>query len=70
MVAEADGIELPSNWLLIYFKKPSVYMSLMICAWGTVMTLSGLVQNFAGLFVIRFMIGVTGTISSNSIHRG
>ncbi|KIY01137.1 uncharacterized protein Z520_02689 [Fonsecaea multimorphosa CBS 102226] len=51
-------LEVPSNYLLAKFKRPSVYMGLLITAWGIVMTLAGVVQNFPGLFVIRFLLGV------------
>jgi MFS family permease len=50
--------EVPSNMILAKFERPSVYMSILILAWGTVMTLSGVVQNFAGLVATRFFLGL------------
>lgn len=35
--------------------------------WGIVMTLTGIVQNFAGLFVTRFLLGVAGKISPRCV---
>ncbi|KAL2106942.1 hypothetical protein VUR80DRAFT_5922 [Thermomyces stellatus] len=51
--------EVPSNYILTKFKKPSTYIGGIIVAWGTVMTLMGIVQNFGGLVAARFMLGVT-----------
>lgn len=47
--------EVPSNYLLTKFKRPSVYIGGIIVAWGIVMTLMGIVQNFSGLIASRFM---------------
>ena len=37
--------------------RPSVWLPLCICAWGTVMTLQGIVQNYGGLVTTRFLLG-------------
>ena len=50
--------EVPSNMLLAKFKKPSVYIGILIFCWGVVMTLSGVVQNFGGLVATRFFLGL------------
>ncbi|ETN45044.1 uncharacterized protein HMPREF1541_09920 [Cyphellophora europaea CBS 101466] len=52
--------EIPSNMLLkIYFdKKPSYYMGLLVTCWGIVMTMTGVVQNYAGLVVCRLLLGL------------
>ncbi|BCS29278.1 uncharacterized protein APUU_70848A [Aspergillus puulaauensis] len=50
--------EVPSNILLARFKKPSVYLSILVLGWGTVMTLTGVVQNFSSLCAVRFLLGV------------
>lgn len=39
--------------------RPSVWLPLCICAWGTVMTLQGIVQNYGGLVTTRFLLGMT-----------
>jgi hypothetical protein len=35
-------------------------MGAILTGWGAVMTLAGVTQNFAGLFVVRFFLGVFG----------
>ena len=37
--------------------KPNRWLPFIVGAWGVVTTLSGLVQNFRGLVVIRIMLG-------------
>ncbi|KAI8311564.1 hypothetical protein K4K61_011867 [Colletotrichum sp. SAR11_59] len=37
--------EVPSNMLLLKFKRPSTYMGILVTGWGTIITLTGLVQN-------------------------
>ncbi|RSL87072.1 hypothetical protein CEP52_015633 [Fusarium oligoseptatum] len=48
--------EVPSNMLLHRFKRPSWYMGGIVFAWGTIMTLTGIVQNYGGLLAIRFLL--------------
>ncbi|OJJ55945.1 hypothetical protein ASPSYDRAFT_80621 [Aspergillus sydowii CBS 593.65] len=50
--------EVPSNILLARFKKPSVYLAILTLLWGTVVTLTGVVQNFAGLCAVRVLLGI------------
>ncbi|KAG7085620.1 hypothetical protein E1B28_003169 [Marasmius oreades] len=49
-------IELPSNWVL---KRMGAnrWLPLIVCAWGLVTTLSGLVHNFGGILSIRIFLG-------------
>lgn len=49
--------EVPSNMVLNRFKRPSIYLGSLIIIWGIIMTCTGFVQNFAGLMVIRFLLG-------------
>ncbi|CAG8902071.1 unnamed protein product [Penicillium egyptiacum] len=49
--------ELPSN-LFLKKLKPSRWLPLLMVAWGIVMTLMGLVQNYAGLLTARLFLGV------------
>ncbi|KAJ5371061.1 uncharacterized protein N7496_007153 [Penicillium cataractarum] len=51
-------LEVPSNILLKRFTRPSVYLGSLIISWGTVMTLTGVVQNFGGLLVVRLLLGI------------
>ena len=49
--------EVPSNILLGRFR-PSVYIGILTLGWGTIMTLTGVVQNFSALCAMRFLLGV------------
>ncbi|PSK60410.1 hypothetical protein B9Z65_560 [Elsinoe australis] len=51
------AFEVPSNMLLKKFR-PSIYLASIMVAWGTVMTLMGIVQNYHGLLSARIMLGV------------
>jgi MFS family permease len=50
-------LELPSNLVL---KKigPNRWLPILVIAWGTVTTLSGLIQNFGGFIASRVFLGV------------
>lgn len=50
-------VEVPSNLLLKYFT-PSRYIAFLAVAWGIVSTLTGVVQNFAGLIACRLLLGL------------
>ncbi|KAI8286699.1 hypothetical protein K4K60_000213 [Colletotrichum sp. SAR11_57] len=50
--------EVPSNMLLLKFKRPSTYMGILVTGWGTIITLTGLVQDFEGLVAVRVLLGV------------
>lgn len=49
--------ELPSN-LLLKRLRPSIWLPSIMVAWGTVMTLMGIVQDFKGLLIARLFLGV------------
>ncbi|EGY20131.1 hypothetical protein VD0004_g410 [Verticillium dahliae] len=51
-------LEVPSNVLLKRFKRPSLYMGILVTTWGVIMTLHGVVQNFGGLLALRMLLGV------------
>ena len=38
--------------------RPNRWLPFLVAIWGMVTTLSGLVQNFAGLVAIRFFLGL------------
>jgi sugar phosphate permease len=44
--------------LLKNFSRPSIYLGILITCWGIIMTLTGVVQNFAGLMITRVLLGV------------
>lgn len=49
----------PVTNVLLKRLSPRVFFTGIIIAWGTIMTLMGLVENFAGLMVARFFLGLT-----------
>ncbi|KAI5927851.1 putative MFS transporter [Camillea tinctor] len=51
-------LEAVSNILLKKFSRPSVYLGILVTLWGIVMTLHGVVHNFAGLTTVRFVLGI------------
>ncbi|KAL5342017.1 major facilitator superfamily domain-containing protein [Aspergillus crustosus] len=51
-------LEVPSNILLARFAKPSIYLGTLVFCWGTIVTLTGVVQNFSGLCAVRVLLGV------------
>ncbi|KAF2224852.1 major facilitator superfamily domain-containing protein [Elsinoe ampelina] len=51
------AFEVPSNMLLKKFR-PSIYLASIMVAWGTVMTLMGIVRNYTGLLIARIFLGI------------
>lgn len=51
-------LEVPSNMPLKSFSRPSVYIGILITCWGIIMTLTGMVRNFAGLMVTHVLLGI------------
>ncbi|KAI0486412.1 major facilitator superfamily domain-containing protein [Xylaria cf. heliscus] len=51
------AFEVPSN-LLLKRLRPSRWLPIIMVAWGTVVTLMGIVRNFQGLLSARFFLGV------------
>ncbi|KAH7136039.1 major facilitator superfamily domain-containing protein [Dendryphion nanum] len=50
-------MQVPSNMIINRIERPSVYISVAMLLWGLISTLSGNVNNFAGMVAIRFFIG-------------
>jgi MFS family permease len=50
-------LEIPSN-IILKIIRPSIWMAILCFAWGLVMTLMGLVNNYEGLIAARFFLGV------------
>jgi hypothetical protein len=46
--------EVPSN-IVLKVLKPKLWLTIIVQVWGTVMTLMGLVQNYAGLLAARYV---------------
>ncbi|KAM5356738.1 hypothetical protein ACJ41O_003384 [Fusarium nematophilum] len=49
-------MQLPSNIFLAQMR-PSVYLPACMAAWGLISTLTGVAQNAAGLYALRFFLG-------------
>jgi len=49
--------EIPSN-MMMKRVRPSLWLTLIMVTWGTVMTCQGLVQNFKGLLACRVFLGI------------
>lgn len=49
--------EIPSN-IVLKLIRPSIWISFLCFAWGTVMTLMGTVSTYQGLVIARFFLGV------------
>lgn len=52
------AFEVPSN-LLLKKLRPSIWLPSIMVAWGIVMTLMGIVQDYHGLLIARIFLGVT-----------
>ncbi|OBT58323.1 hypothetical protein VE04_00742 [Pseudogymnoascus sp. 24MN13] len=50
-------MQVPSNMFMNKIQRPSLYISAVMIVWGLVSTLSGVVNNFAGMVLIRFFLG-------------
>lgn len=52
-------MQLPSNILMASSKvRPSVYMGICMALWGVVSGLTAVTQNYVGLVLVRFFLGV------------
>ena len=45
--------------------RPSMWLPIIMLAWGIVITLTGIVKNFEGLFVARIFVGQDQKSPSN-----
>ncbi|CBY00565.1 hypothetical protein LEMA_P016950.1 [Plenodomus lingam JN3] len=52
-------MQVPSNIIINRIARPSLYIAVIMLAWGMISTLSGIVTNFSGMVAIRFFIGFT-----------
>ncbi|PSN72954.1 retrograde regulation protein 2 [Corynespora cassiicola Philippines] len=50
--------EVPSN-IILKLLRPSIWICIMMCSWGLVMTFQGLVKNYHHLVVTRTLLGFT-----------
>ncbi|KAI4604411.1 hypothetical protein KJ359_000549 [Pestalotiopsis sp. 9143b] len=50
--------EVPSNMILEKFKRPSIYIGILVLGWGVIMTLTGIVKDSGGLCAVRVFLGL------------
>ncbi|KAJ5084878.1 hypothetical protein NUU61_009457 [Penicillium alfredii] len=51
-------MQVPSNLLLNYMGRPSLYIGFFVCAWGLVSALTSQVKNYGGIVACRFLLGL------------
>ncbi|KAJ5990573.1 hypothetical protein N7522_010780 [Penicillium canescens] len=51
-------MQVPSNLLLNYMGRPSIYIGFFICAWGLVSALTSQVSSYGGIVACRFILGI------------
>lgn len=50
--------QIPSNMLLNYMGRPSLYIAILMTLWGAISACTGAVQGFGGLMAVRVLLGV------------
>lgn len=50
--------QVPANMILNKFGRPSIFLTVVMTVWGAISTLTGAVQNYAGLAAARVFLGV------------
>lgn len=56
-------MQVPSNLLLNYMGRPSLYISFFVCAWGLVSACTSQVKNYGSIVACRFILGLVGMLS-------
>ncbi|KAJ5649516.1 uncharacterized protein N7484_003239 [Penicillium longicatenatum] len=51
-------MQVPSNLLLNYMGRPSLYLGFFVCAWGLVSALTSQVKSYGGIVACRFLLGL------------
>lgn len=54
-------MQIPSNLLLNYIGRPSLYIGFWVCVWGLVSACTSQVNGYAGILTCRFFLGFVGT---------
>lgn len=50
-------MQVPSNMFINKISRPSLYLSAVMLGWGFLSTITGIVNNFEGMVVVRFFLG-------------
>lgn len=53
-------MQVPSNLLLNYMGRPSIYLGFFVVAWGLVSALTSQVTGYGGIVACRFILGLVG----------
>lgn len=51
-------MQVPSNILLNYTGRPSIYLGFFVCAWGLISALTSQVTNYGSIVACRFLLGL------------
>jgi fucose permease len=60
-------MQVPSNLLLNYIGRPSLYIGYFVCAWGLVSALTSQVKSYGGIVACRFILGLIGMSSPGTL---
>ena len=55
-------MQVPSNLLLNYVGRPSLYLGFFVIAWGLVSALTSQVKNYGQIVACRFILGLVGAL--------
>lgn len=53
-------MQVPSNLLLNYMGRPSLYLGFFVTAWGLVSAVTSQAKSFSGIVACRFFLGFVG----------
>lgn len=53
-------MQVPSNLLLNYMGRPSIYLGFWVCVWGLVSLLTSQVKSYGSIIACRFILGFVG----------
>lgn len=62
-------MQVPSNLLLNYIGRPSIYIGVCVMVWGLVSALTSQVQSYSGIIACRFFLGFVGMYSNLQTFR-
>ena len=63
-------MQVPSNLLLNYMGRPSLYLGFWVCAWGLVSALTSQVKSYGSIVACRFILGFVGKSFSRAVTDG